>query len=54
IRRVVTEQPPQLPNNYPENMKNLIKRMLEKDPIRRITAEAILAVPEVAANILRN
>ncbi|KAA6379661.1 MAG: hypothetical protein EZS28_024812 [Streblomastix strix] len=51
---IVTEQPPELPNNYPENMKNLIKRMLEKDPIRRITAEAILSVPEVAANILRN
>ncbi|KAA6386408.1 MAG: putative NEK protein kinase [Streblomastix strix] len=52
VDRVVKEEPEELPSRYPESMRNLIKQMLMKDPSRRITAEAILDLPEVAATII--
>ncbi|KAA6363690.1 MAG: putative Serine/Threonine kinase domain protein [Streblomastix strix] len=53
IRRLTTEEPANLPAQYPESLKNLIKMMLAKDAARRITAEEILEIPEIAA-ILRS
>ncbi|KAA6369496.1 MAG: hypothetical protein EZS28_034976, partial [Streblomastix strix] len=53
-RRILEEEPEELPSHYPLNMRNLIKQMLMKDPSRRITAEEILNIPEVAANLARN
>ncbi|KAA6378638.1 MAG: hypothetical protein EZS28_025834, partial [Streblomastix strix] len=50
-RRIVDEEPSELPSHYPVSLRNLIKRMLAKDPSRRITAEEILEVPEVAASL---
>ncbi|KAA6396919.1 MAG: putative NEK/NEK2 protein kinase [Streblomastix strix] len=41
-------EPDKLPEQYSKQMNELIKRMLEKDPAKRITAQQILDVPEVA------
>ncbi|KAA6392376.1 MAG: hypothetical protein EZS28_012097, partial [Streblomastix strix] len=41
-------------NHYPESLKNLIKQTLNKNPERRIAAEAILQLPEVAAILKTN
>ncbi|KAA6384626.1 MAG: putative NEK protein kinase, partial [Streblomastix strix] len=49
--RIVTEEAPELPAHYPDSLRKLIKAMLQKDPSRRITAEEILSIPEVAANL---
>ncbi|KAA6364210.1 MAG: hypothetical protein EZS28_040263, partial [Streblomastix strix] len=54
MRRVTTEEPAALPSNYPESLKNLIKQMLNKNPERRIAAEAILQLPEVSAILKTN
>ncbi|KAA6393414.1 MAG: putative NEK protein kinase [Streblomastix strix] len=48
-QRVINQPPAQLPDNYPLKLKNLIKQMLIKDPVHRISAEQILQNPEVAA-----
>ncbi|KAA6375447.1 MAG: putative NEK protein kinase [Streblomastix strix] len=53
IRRVIYDNPPELPNHYPENMRNLIKAMLVKNPDHRITAEQIMNVPEVIASLAK-
>ncbi|KAA6402322.1 MAG: putative serine threonine-protein kinase nek2 [Streblomastix strix] len=49
--RIVTEEPSELPAHYPDSLKKLIKAMLSKDPSRRISADEILSIPEVAANL---
>ncbi|KAA6384641.1 MAG: putative Serine/Threonine kinase domain protein [Streblomastix strix] len=49
--RIVNGEAPQLPSHYPDSLKNLIKAMLQKDPSRRISAEEILSIPEVAENL---
>ncbi|KAA6380489.1 MAG: putative NEK/NEK2 protein kinase [Streblomastix strix] len=41
-------EPDKLPEQYSKQMNELIKKMLEKDPAKRITAQQILDVPEVA------
>ncbi|KAA6368656.1 MAG: putative AGC family protein kinase [Streblomastix strix] len=51
IHRIVNSQPAALPDQYPLNLKNIIKRMQEKDPSRRITAEQILNIHEVAGSL---
>ncbi|KAA6356044.1 MAG: hypothetical protein EZS28_048429, partial [Streblomastix strix] len=51
IHRVVNLPPAELPDHYPLKLRSLIKQMLEKDPSHRISAEEILNVPEVAAQI---
>ncbi|KAA6372825.1 MAG: putative CMGC kinase, CK2 family [Streblomastix strix] len=51
IQRVVNLPPAELPDHYPLRLRNLIKQMLEKDPSQRISAEEILNVPEVAAQL---
>ncbi|KAA6363265.1 MAG: putative NEK protein kinase, partial [Streblomastix strix] len=53
IRRVINEDPPELPLHYPENMRKLIKAMLVKNPETRITAEQIMQVPEVIASLAK-
>ncbi|KAA6373336.1 MAG: putative Serine/threonine protein kinase, partial [Streblomastix strix] len=49
--RIVNLQPTELPAHYPVSLRNLIMAMLSKDPSRRITAEEILEIPEVAASL---
>ncbi|KAA6370866.1 MAG: hypothetical protein EZS28_033607, partial [Streblomastix strix] len=44
IRRVTEDNPPELPLHYPENMRNLIKAMLDKNPDQRITAKQIIYI----------
>ncbi|KAA6381642.1 MAG: putative NEK protein kinase [Streblomastix strix] len=51
LHRIIEQEAPEIPAHYPESMRMLIKSMLNKDSVRRITAEAILAIPEVAANL---
>ncbi|KAA6368436.1 MAG: hypothetical protein EZS28_036038 [Streblomastix strix] len=51
VRRIVDLDTPELPSHYPVSLRDLIKRMLLKDPTRRITAEEILDVPEVASSL---
>ncbi|KAA6389053.1 MAG: hypothetical protein EZS28_015418 [Streblomastix strix] len=51
VRRITQEEPVELPQKYPELMRNLIKRMLIKDPKQRITSNEILAVPQVASKL---
>ncbi|KAA6393678.1 MAG: hypothetical protein EZS28_010794 [Streblomastix strix] len=47
IHRVVDLPPAELPDHYPSVLRNLIKKMLEKDPQKRISDEQILEIPEV-------
>ncbi|KAA6388801.1 MAG: putative Phosphoenolpyruvate carboxylase kinase 1 [Streblomastix strix] len=49
LLRLQNEDPAKLPDDYSEKLRNLIMRMLEKDPMRRITAEQILSESEVIA-----
>ncbi|KAA6355846.1 MAG: hypothetical protein EZS28_048627 [Streblomastix strix] len=51
MHRIMTEEPDELPTHYPESMRNLIMRMLNKDPEQRITAEEIIQDPEVKSRI---
>ncbi|KAA6397888.1 MAG: putative NEK protein kinase [Streblomastix strix] len=51
VRRITQEEPVEIPQKYPELMRNLIKRMLIKDPQQRITSNEILAVPQVASKL---
>ncbi|KAA6381157.1 MAG: hypothetical protein EZS28_023318, partial [Streblomastix strix] len=51
IHRILNDEPSDLPARFPESMRNLIKRMLLKDPTQRITAQQILNIPEVAARL---
>ncbi|KAA6382050.1 MAG: hypothetical protein EZS28_022426, partial [Streblomastix strix] len=53
MRRVINDNPPELPLHYPESMRNLIKAMLVKNPDQRITAEQIMKVPEVNASLAK-
>ncbi|KAA6362573.1 MAG: hypothetical protein EZS28_041901, partial [Streblomastix strix] len=48
IRRITEDAPAELPGHYSDNLRKLIKKMLTKDPSRRITSEDILEIPEVA------
>ncbi|KAA6384543.1 MAG: putative AGC family protein kinase [Streblomastix strix] len=50
-RRVLEEEPSELPQCFPENMRKLIMQMLEKNPLHRITAKEILEVPDVIASL---
>ncbi|KAA6391092.1 MAG: putative AGC family protein kinase [Streblomastix strix] len=52
--RIIDEEPAELPDHYSNNLKRLIRQMLIKDAARRITAEAILEVHEVAISQTRN
>ncbi|KAA6389627.1 MAG: putative aurora kinase [Streblomastix strix] len=54
IHRVIYLPPAELPEHYPLKLKNLIRRMLEKDPSKRISAQQILEIPEVAAALVDN
>ncbi|KAA6381230.1 MAG: putative NEK protein kinase, partial [Streblomastix strix] len=49
IHRIVNTPPAELPERYPQKLKELIKYMLNKDPSRRIRADQILEISEVAA-----
>ncbi|KAA6367842.1 MAG: putative AGC family protein kinase, partial [Streblomastix strix] len=51
IHRVISLPPAELPDHYPINLRNLIRRMLIKDPAQRIQADQILELPEVAAQL---
>ncbi|KAA6387860.1 MAG: putative MAP kinase kinase family domain protein [Streblomastix strix] len=51
IHRVVDLPPAELPENFPLNLRNLVKQMLEKNPQKRISAKEILQVPEIAATL---
>ncbi|KAA6368760.1 MAG: putative NEK protein kinase [Streblomastix strix] len=51
IDRLRNENPQDLSTHFSENLKNLVKAMLEKDPTRRITTEQILLIPEVAQRL---
>ncbi|KAA6389913.1 MAG: putative serine threonine-protein kinase nek2 [Streblomastix strix] len=51
IQRVINLPPAELPEHFPLKLKNLIRQMLEKDPSKRICAEQILEIPEVAATL---
>ncbi|KAA6381934.1 MAG: putative Serine/threonine protein kinase [Streblomastix strix] len=39
MHRVLHDEPDEIPIHYPESMRNLVKRMLNKDPEQRITAD---------------
>ncbi|KAA6404320.1 MAG: putative Serine/threonine-protein kinase Nek1 [Streblomastix strix] len=41
--RILKERPPELPSNYSNKLRDLIYKMLEKNPANRITAANILA-----------
>ncbi|KAA6376480.1 MAG: putative NEK protein kinase [Streblomastix strix] len=49
VHRVVNEQRSNIPTHYPDSLKNLIRKMLNKDPKLRITIKEILKYPEVVA-----
>ncbi|KAA6375090.1 MAG: putative NEK protein kinase, partial [Streblomastix strix] len=51
VHRIVDEEALELPAHYPDSLKKLINAMLQKDPSRRISAEEILSIPEIAANL---
>ncbi|KAA6399303.1 MAG: hypothetical protein EZS28_005167 [Streblomastix strix] len=51
INRVVNLPPAELPRIYPQELKDLIYQLLDKNPSRRITAEAILQLPDVAKTL---
>ncbi|KAA6390699.1 MAG: putative MAP kinase kinase family domain protein [Streblomastix strix] len=51
FKQITENEPKQLPLRYPENMRNLILRMLVKDPSQRITANQIMLTPEINANL---
>ncbi|KAA6373177.1 MAG: hypothetical protein EZS28_031297 [Streblomastix strix] len=53
IQRVVNLPPAELPDHYPQKLKDLIKHMLEKDPSKRIAAQQILGIPKVAATLAK-
>ena len=44
-------QPSPIPDIYGENMKNLIKALLEKDPKKRPKIATVLKFPKVAERI---
>ncbi|KAA6357315.1 MAG: hypothetical protein EZS28_047158, partial [Streblomastix strix] len=54
IHRIMTEDPPELPDVFSGKLRNLIKGMLIKDPIRRITTETILEDEDVTAHLSAN
>ncbi|KAA6397734.1 MAG: putative NEK protein kinase [Streblomastix strix] len=51
VRRVIEDEPAALPDQYSENLKALINRMLIKDPAQRITAFEIHEWPEIQAKL---
>ncbi|KAA6388072.1 MAG: putative Serine/Threonine kinase domain protein [Streblomastix strix] len=51
INNVLDTEPPELPEQYPESMRNLIKYMLIKKHDERIAAVDILKIPEVKASL---
>ncbi|KAA6373717.1 MAG: hypothetical protein EZS28_030756 [Streblomastix strix] len=48
IHRIISQEPAELPDQYPIQLRNLIKQMLNKDPQRRIIAQEIISMPEIA------
>ncbi|KAA6381113.1 MAG: putative NEK protein kinase [Streblomastix strix] len=54
IHRIMTEDPPELPDIFSGKLRILIKGMLIKDPIRRITTETILEDEDVTAHLSAN
>ncbi|KAA6390374.1 MAG: putative CAMK family protein kinase [Streblomastix strix] len=52
-RRVVEQEPYELSPNRSDSLRTLIRRMLVKDPSKRITAEEILEWPEIKAIIMK-
>ncbi|KAA6366167.1 MAG: hypothetical protein EZS28_038306 [Streblomastix strix] len=53
IESITKVEPAEFPDHVPENMQNLILRMLDKNPKTRITAEQIMQVPEVFASLAK-
>ncbi|KAA6396099.1 MAG: hypothetical protein EZS28_008373 [Streblomastix strix] len=51
--RIVELEPYDLSPNRSDSLRALIKRMLVKDPSKRITAEEILEWPEIKAIIMK-
>ncbi|KAA6387731.1 MAG: putative serine threonine-protein kinase nek2 [Streblomastix strix] len=49
LKQITENEPKQLPFHYPKNMRNLILRMLVKDPRKRITIEEIMQTQEITA-----
>ncbi|KAA6356996.1 MAG: hypothetical protein EZS28_047477 [Streblomastix strix] len=53
FKKVTETDPKPLPLHYPESMRNLILRMLVKDPRQRITIKDIMQTPEIIANLAK-
>ncbi|KAA6367632.1 MAG: putative Serine/threonine protein kinase, partial [Streblomastix strix] len=53
FKKVTETDPKTLPLHYPESMRNLILRMLVKDPRQRITIKEIMQTPEIIANLAK-
>ncbi|KAA6394917.1 MAG: putative Serine/Threonine kinase domain protein [Streblomastix strix] len=51
FKKVTETDPKTLPLHYPESMRNLILKMLVKDPRQRITIKDIVQTPEIIANL---
>ncbi|KAA6353937.1 MAG: hypothetical protein EZS28_050536, partial [Streblomastix strix] len=49
FKQVIDNEPKPLPLHYPLSMRNLILRMLVKDPRQRITIKEIMQTPEIIA-----
>ncbi|KAA6380100.1 MAG: hypothetical protein EZS28_024373 [Streblomastix strix] len=52
MRSIIKDEPEELSDRFPKNLRDLIKKMLNKDPRKRITASEILAVPEIAQSLI--
>ncbi|KAA6370999.1 MAG: hypothetical protein EZS28_033473 [Streblomastix strix] len=53
LRRIVEKEPNKLSPNRSDSLRALLKRMLVKDPSKRISAEEILEWPEIKAIIMK-
>ena len=51
VNKIVNQDAPVIEGDYNENLKQLVKKMLEKDPEKRISAKEILNTPFVAKEI---
>ena len=49
--KILTTQPPPIPDNYGKNMNNLLKSLLEKDPKKRPKIVTVLKFPKIAERI---
>ncbi|KAA6380998.1 MAG: putative aurora kinase A [Streblomastix strix] len=51
IHRVIYDDPPEITQDYPKSMKNLIMAMLTKNPDHRISTADIMKTPEIIASL---